>query len=227
MGLGAQLSPVYALVTFCLWAQRKGYQVGEMHGFGPVHPVHKPGSWHYDRDGRWGKAADINWPGGGEEERAQLSRATDVAAELGLGHIFARDGVQGPARTHQRHLHADVGAYATFGVGFYVPRGGGDRVAVAVQGAVGASQDGVWGNDTNWRVETVRRAAGGEHPWGIAHTQRVCAVADDGVWGAQSQAGLKSAVRAVQRALSVPDDGVWGEHTDRVYLAAQDIRWRR
>ena len=95
MALGTQLSPTQTLVTFCLWARRHGYSVGEMHGFSAVHPVHTGGSWHFDSDGGFGKAADINK--NGPDERAELIEALNRAQELGLGVIFAATGPRGSA----------------------------------------------------------------------------------------------------------------------------------
>ena len=96
MALGTQLSPTQTLVTFCLWARRHGYDVGEMHGFSAVHPVHTGGSWHFDSDGGFGKAADINK--NGPDERAELIEALNRAQELGLG----RDLRPGRGRGGQR-----------------------------------------------------------------------------------------------------------------------------
>ena len=78
MALGPQISPTQTLVTFCLWAKRKGYSVGEMYGFGAVHPVHDAKSFHYDQDHGYGHAADINWPTGGATEKSKLIEARKV-----------------------------------------------------------------------------------------------------------------------------------------------------
>ena len=99
MALGAQLSPTQTLVTFCLWAHRHGYDVGEMHGFSAVHPVHAGGSWHFDSDGGFGKAADINK--NGPDERARAHRGAEPGAGAGSGRDLRPGRVRGgqPGRT--------------------------------------------------------------------------------------------------------------------------------
>lgn len=232
MALGRQLSPVNTLVTFCLWARRAGLRVGEMHGFTSVNPrAHAKGSWHYDRDpSGFGKGVDINHPAGGAVEREALANAARVAQSLGLAVIYGQHGNQGPTKTHQGHLHVDVGAYSNLGRGQVPTKGGGDAVTRGVQAAVGATVDEVWGDNTNWRAETVRLASrhhGNRHPWGVEHTQRVLQVTPDGDWGRKSAQAHDRAVKAMQRALGVKDDGVWGAATEAAYLVAQDVRWRR
>lgn len=227
MALGRQKSPVQALVTFCLWAERKGYSVGEMHGFGTVHPVHTRGSWHYDREGRWGKAADINWRRSGEP--ARLRTAAAKAIELGLGVIYAQYGTNGPAASHRTHLHVDVGPYSNLGRGSFAPRGGGDILTENVQRAVRTKADQIWGEDTDRRVSAVRmssRHKGGRFPRGVKFTQRVVGASDDGVWGKRSSAAHDATTRAIQRALNVSDDGIWGPATDKAYRNARDLRRR-
>lgn len=231
MALGAQKSPVQTLVTFCLWAQRAGFRVGEMHGFTGVNPrVHTKGSWHYDQEGGYGKGADINHPAGGHVERTHLANAAAVAQSLGLAVIFGQNGADGPTRTHQGHLHVDVGAYSNLGRGQIATRGGGDKVTEGIQRAVGATPDQVWGGDTHWRVETVRLASrhhGFQHPWGVPHLQRVLGVKDDGDRGGITNAAHDRAVARIQRALGVGEDSVWGGQTEAAYLAAADVRHRR
>jgi hypothetical protein len=228
MALGVQKSPTQALVTFCTWARRSGYAVGEMHGFSPaVHPVHTQGSWHYDRDGGFGKAADINR--NGSDERAALLAALDRAQELGLAVIFARDGVAGPAGRHQHHLHVDVGPFSHLGARSFTPRGGGDVVTAALQRAVRLPDDQIWGADTEAHLEAVRAAAnlhGGTFPHGVAFAQRVLGVPDDGVWGQQSRSAHDATTAAVRTALGLPAGSVWDAATDTAYLAARELRRR-
>ena len=228
MALGSQASPTQALVTFCLWAQRNGYAVGEMHGFSSVHRVHTLGSWHYDQDGPYGKAADLNK--NGPNERADLIRALDVARSLGLGVIFARDGARGVAASHQTHLHVDVSAYTHLGKGASKAPGGGDRVTENLQRAVRATADQAWGPDTEQRLNAVRAASAmhrGQHPYGVAFTQAVVGAKPDSRWGPRSAAAHDATVSSIQRALGVADDGKWGPRTEASYLAHRDIRWRR
>jgi len=234
MGLGKQVAPVSSIHTFALWARRLGYAVGEMHGFGTVHPVHTKGSWHYDQVGGIGLAADINK--NGSRERDALVRAVEVAQELGLAVIYARDGINGEAKAHQTHLHTDVGPYSHLGRSAGTPRPGGDILTHALQVAVRTSPDQVWGTDTDRRLELVRAAAvwrGHTFPQGVAETQRVVGTKDDGDWGKNSRAAHDATVAAIQQALAVDGyyrgrpDGVWASQTDGAYLAARDIRWRR
>ncbi len=229
MALGTQKSPTQALVTFCLWARRNDYAVGEMHGFShDVHPVHARGSWHYDTDGGFGKAADINKNGG--NERAALIAALDRAQELGLAVIFARDGVAGPAGKHRHHLHVDVGPFSHLGgARSFVPRGGGDAVTAGLQRVVRLEADQVWGADTEAHLEAVRAAStlrGGAFPRGVAFTQRVLGVPDDGAWGELSRGAHDAATAAIRRVLGLPPASVWDAATDAAYLAARDLRRR-
>lgn len=231
MALGRQLSPVNTLVTFCLWAKRAGFKVGEMHGLSTVHPVHAVNSWHYDKDdGGYGKAADINHPSGGAAERTELANAARVAQSLGLGVIFGQHGTNGPARTHQGHLHVDVGPYSNLGAGQVPTHGGGDKITAGVQRVTGAVVDEVWGQDTDTRVEAVRLASkrhGVTFPWGVEHTQRVLGATPDGVWGPRSRARHDVTVKALQAVLGVEADGIWGQQTETAYGVAREIRHRR
>lgn len=227
MALGAQLSPTQTLVTFCLWARRHGYSVGEMHGFSTVHPVHTGGSWHFDSDGGFGKAADINK--NGPHERTDLIEALNRAQELGLGVIYARDGSAGVSASHKNHLHVDVGPFGHLGAGSFRPRGGGDALTAAVQRAVHATADQVWGADTDKRAEAVKAAStlmGVRFPHGVEFTQRVVGAVTDGVWGAQSRRAHDTVTAAIQRALGRPATGVWNTATVDAYARARDLRSR-
>lgn len=231
MALGKQLSPVNTLVTFCLWARRAGLNVGEMYGFSSVNPrAHTKGSWHADREGKYGKAADLNKPGGGAAERALLVIAVQRAQELGLGVIFARDGTAGVAGTHRTHAHVDVGPFSHLGKTSFVPAGGGDRITRALQAAAHVSVDEVWGPATNGRLEAIRMSSryhGGRFPQGVQEAQRAVGATPDGKWGPLSSRAHDGAVKAVQRGLGAHTDGVWGPATDRAFVYAQDLRWRR
>ena len=227
MALGAQLSPTQTLVTFCLWARRHGYSVGEMHGFSAVHPVHAHRSWHFDSDGGFGKAADINR--NGPDEREHLVEALNRAQELGLGVIYARDGAAGVTATHRGHLHVDVGPFSHLGAHPSTPRGGGDVLTEAVQRAVRAGVDQVWGSDTDQRVEAVKAASsimGVTFPHGVAFTQRVVGVADDGAWGGDSRRAHDRTTIALQQALGRPATGVWDQPMLEAYDRARNLRSR-
>jgi hypothetical protein len=227
MALGRQLSPTQTLVTFCLWARRNGYAVGEMHGFSDVHPVHTEHSWHFDSEGRFGKAADINK--NGRDERDQLVRAVEVAQELGLATIYARDGVAGVAATHRGHLHVDVGPFSHLGADPFRPTGGGDALTEALQRAVGARVDQIWGPTTDRRLEAVRAAStskGVTFPQGIPFTRQVVGVEDDVVWDQDARRAHDRVVAALQRALRRTPTGRWDRATDAAFGRARELRRR-
>ena len=112
MALSKQQAPTSHLTAFLAEVAGRGYHVGENPNYGGVNnAVHRPGSWHGD-----GLAADINWRGAGSE-RQKLLELIPLAEAYGLGLTFARDGVVGSARTHQGHLHVDVGSWSNYGRG--------------------------------------------------------------------------------------------------------------
>lgn len=235
MAIGTQVSPVQTLVTFCLWAQRSGFSVDEMHGFSRVHDVHAPGSWHYDQEKGFGKGMDLNWRRPNSSERRKLTGASAFAIELGLGVIFARDGSVGPASHHQDHAHVDVGTYSNLGKGDGRARGGGDVLTERLQRVVRATPDQVWGRDTHKRLEAVRAASllkGTTFPHGIAYTRRVLGLPAGDVWDARSRDAHDAAVRKVQVALARlgyfggPASGVWSAPLDAAYVKARDRRRR-
>lgn len=93
---------------------------------------------------------------------------------------------------------------------------------VAVQAAVGATQDGIIGTDTTKRVNAVRyssRWGGGRFPLGVRYTQRVVGTTADGIWGIQSRAAHDATVKAIQRAIGVTPDGIWGSRTEAAWQA--------
>jgi len=103
------------------------------------------------------------------------------------------------------------------------PSGGATPVR-ALQKAVGATVDGIWGRDTDKRLETVKAAAdfhGGEFPHGVTYAQKVVGTKADGVWGRKSSAAHDKTVEAIQKALGVEVDGIWGAETDAAYKAAR------
>lgn len=132
MALSKQMCCVSTLVEYVRWAQSAGYSIGEMYGFSTVHPVHAVGSWHYDSEGGFGKAADINSNGAGE--MARLSVARQKAESMGLAVTLAE---KGPVAGHADHLHVDVGLLSNLGQGIYHARGDGYPAPAA-----GASQSG-------------------------------------------------------------------------------------
>lgn len=113
MALSRQLTPTTVLLDYLTWAVRAGFTVGEHPDHGGVTPgVHRAGSWHGD-----GLAADLNHGTNGAAERAHLLVALAEAERRGLAVTYARDGTVGSARTHQNHLHVDVGEWSNHGRG--------------------------------------------------------------------------------------------------------------
>ena len=81
MALSKQITPTSVLDGFLAWAVSQGYHVGENPRYGTktvTRGVHAPESFHYD-----GLAADINFGGNGEGERAKLLAALDEAVRRG------------------------------------------------------------------------------------------------------------------------------------------------
>lgn len=219
MALGKQQASSHTLDRFLAWADAYGFRIGEHPDHGGVSPVHTPGSWHDD-----GLAADLNWgpPGTSPAERKRFLYAIQVAQSMGLGVIYARDGVGGSAATHRTHLHVDCGTSTNFGAGYTrTPRG--DRKVQLSQNAVNfpmRRKDNLWGPDTDKRIEAVRRASqlhGVKFPHGVKFAQRCVGVERDGDWGPDSRAGHDVAVIKLQRAWGIADDGIWGDQTEATY----------
>lgn len=223
MAIGKQRVSRRNLDAFLTWAIRNGYTVLENPRFGAKtvnRSLHRPGSWHGD-----GLAADINWSPS-LFERSKIKKAIPVAQSMGLATIYALLGVDQYTRTHQNHLHVDVGASSDHGKGLFLPPRG-DLVVWDLQDAVGVNgktQDNLWGKDTDRRLELVRAASvyrGRKFPAGVKNTQKVLGVHADGKWGPRSAAAHDRAVKEIQRALEVTADGVWGARTDEAFRSAR------
>jgi N-acetylmuramoyl-L-alanine amidase len=100
----------------------------------------------------------------------------------------------------------------------------------ALQRAVHATPDNLWGNDTDKHCEALIDASnwgGGTFPYGVAFTQLVVGVTQDGIWGPASGAAHTKTVMYVQNDLRAmgynpgTTDGFWGPNTDRAYKAAR------
>lgn len=98
----------------------------------------------------------------------------------------------------------------------------GDKPDVrALQGAVRAVKDNIWGEDTEKRLRAVRYASklhGSKFPYGVKYTQKVVGTLADGIWARQSAAAHDATVEKIQKALGVKVDGIWGQETDAAYL---------
>jgi hypothetical protein len=95
----------------------------------------------------------------------------------------------------------------------------------AIQRAVNATADGIWGLDTDSRCEVVRHQGGSFHGrTGVYAVQDVLGVAIDGIWGPDTTTAYTASVREVQAGLKVAVDGAWGPRTDAAYAAASPLR---
>lgn len=217
MALSPKRASTHALVILCEYAVANGYSLSEMPPFDPVAPVHTKGSWHYDRDGIYGQAVDINWPGGGRVETLMLKRLIPVAQSLGLAVIF---GVSG----HYTHLHSDVGSVSNLGNGRFTPARGSTKPAL-VQAATHTpvkNRDNLYGPASDRRVNAVRMASrmhGRKFPYGAAFAQECVGTTPDGDWGEKSRAAHDATVKALQIIWGLTPDGVWGRKTEAAYQA--------
>lgn len=94
------------LESLLAWADERGYNVAEHPAWGGVHPgAHlKPsqGGWHHWPEATGGgAAADITWPGGGQEYLRKLDELAAEVCRRGLGCIWRSHG-------HFRHVHVDI-----------------------------------------------------------------------------------------------------------------------
>lgn len=89
-----------------------------------------------------------------------------------------------------------------------------------MQAAVGATKDGIWGTNTEKRLNAVRMASdfhGRKFPYGIGDAQSSVKTKRDGIWGIKSQRAHDRAVKRIQKAMGVRADGVWGPNTESMY----------
>lgn len=242
MALSKQQADHRSLRAFAEWADAAGYQVGEFPPYGKVTPgVHRDKSWHYDTvtvNGKtYGKALDLNWPGGGAVERTRLRLAVVVAESMGLAVIYAMHGTQGSAAAHRTHLHADVGSWTNLGAGARAPRTG-DLFTWDLQpalGITGKARDNLWGVDTDKRLLSIREASlwrGPRYPYGVKYLQGVLGVKATGKVNDATKAAHDEAVERVQKVLQKYGlyhgkiDGRWGPLTDAAWATARN-RYRR
>ena len=90
----------------------------------------------------------------------------------------------------------------------------------------GDDVDGVWGDQTENRVNLVRFAINGHYPLGVKDTQLTVGTAPDGVWGDASQEALAQTVRKLQTAWGSYSDGLWGPGTQKAYEQARNTHYR-
>ncbi len=100
----------------------------------------------------------------------------------------------------------------------------------ALQAAVHATIDGIFGPDTDKRLVAVRGMSYGPARFvktAVRYVQLVMAFGPamaDGIWGPITESHWTQTVMAIQRALGVTADGVWGPATDKAFLAADPLR---
>lgn len=90
----------------------------------------------------------------------------------------------------------------------------------AMQRAVHADDDGIWGVGTDRATLSIREASvwgGGQFPWGYDDVQRAMGRTPSGKWGPKDQAAHDETVKRIQRVLGVDDDAIWGDDTERAY----------
>lgn len=96
-----------------------------------------------------------------------------------------------------------------------------------LQQAVGATADGVWGQDTDKRGMTVKWASFHQFPNGIAYARQMAQVASSGIWDGVAEAGLTRTIKRMQIALKAmgydPKDanGDWSLQTEASFQAAR------
>ena len=97
------------------------------------------------------------------------------------------------------------------------------RMVRACQRVLRAQQDGIWGQDTEWRGELVRLTGlyGGTDHNRIANLQQFVLGFTgrdiDGVAGPKTFQGWVNACKGLQSSMFVPADGIWGSKTDAAY----------
>lgn len=100
----------------------------------------------------------------------------------------------------------------------------------ALQAAVGAVQDNVWGADTDKRLRVVMASstyAGRKFPFGVKYAQTVVGTRADGIWGKKSNEAHDKTVLAIQKALKDLGyyqgelDALWGPKLTKAYSAAR------
>lgn len=226
MALSAKLAPTASLVDFVAYAKANGYRISEMPPYDPATPgAHKPTSWHYDTDGKYGLAADINIgvDGASDYEMRMLKRLIPVAQSLGLGVLVAAYGTN--ISGHRDHMHVDCGSYSNLGRGLYKQAAGNRRV-IRTQKALHqyrSKQDNLLGDYTKTDLNVLRAASkkgGYKFPLGVKRAQRVVGVKQTGKWDLAAGRAHTETVKVLQRVWKAYGyytgkiDGIWGNMMD-------------
>jgi len=231
MAMSKKVATTESLVRFCRYAERKGARVGEMHGFATVHRVHSANSFHYDKDGKYGQAADINYGAAGTShaERDMLNHLIVVARSFGLSVIYAKYGTTGSASAHKTHLHVDVGSWSNLGSKSGAFRTTpGDGVVWETQPTIHAMQDNLSGDETVKRLNALREASnhgGVDFPYGVEFAQNVVDTIEDDVWGVNSRGAHDHTMVDLQKVWKSAGlykgkiDGIWGPLMDNAFIS--------
>ena len=153
---------VMELIRFGRQLQTQGYQIGENAAFGPVHPVHMAGSYHYKFHDHG--ALDVNYDGRGQ---ATEDKMLDRAVAEARAHNFA---ITWHAPGHFDHAHFDVGPWSNVG---------GNITKVADGGGGGASALAAMGIDVDKVFAGVNVSKGGLDAKMLAAAKKAAAAA----WG--------------------------------------------
>lgn len=94
-----------------------------------------------------------------------------------------------------------------------------------IQSRLMVKPDGLWGQDTDKRADTMIKACRANFGWplktpgayDIASVQYVIGATTDGIWGSKSRAALLRWVMSIQRILGQTVDGSWGPKTDHAF----------
>lgn len=164
-----------------------------------VSPVHMPNSWHY-----YHLAADINWPGGGQEEFDKIRDiAYPLAKKFGLSVTV---GLEGYVENHSGamfHLHVDVGPWSNIGHGAFLTPWAGDY-----------DYDGGNRVHSDPSPSDIHKGVRkGDRGGAVKRVQRIVGVKDDGVFGDNTA----RAVRRWKRRHGLPQDSIWGRGCNDTY----------
>jgi hypothetical protein len=180
----------------------------------------------------WGLAIDINW------QLNPMRRPLTTNIPVWMRQLFNRFGFAWggdysgtPDAMHMEFMGtpaqaaaATVAARRELGAGGSTPS---DPTLVQnLQRAlhfIGADVDGIWGVNTENRLNLVWLAVTGKmfDPNLIRALQNMLGVEVDGLWGPQTQAANVECVKAIQRAVGVVADGEWGPATGAAVDAAR------